>query len=61
MHAAVWFNISYRNINHPFIGNLSAAEDGNRRARTEGGCVGAGVGEKEKHIERARIEERRRV
>lgn len=29
-------NISYRNINHPFIGNLSAVEDGNRRARTEG-------------------------
>ncbi len=24
-------NISYRNINHPFIGNLSAVEDGNRR------------------------------
>lgn len=29
-------NISYRNINHPFIGNLSALEDGNGRARTEG-------------------------
>ncbi len=45
-------NISYRNINHPFIGNLSAVEDGNRRARIRG------EGGKEKHIERVRIEER---
>lgn len=45
-------NISYRNINHSFIGNLSAVEDGNGRARIRGG------GEKEKHIERVRIEER---
>lgn len=29
-------NISYRNINHSFIGNLSAVEDGNRQARAKG-------------------------
>lgn len=44
-------NISYRNINHSVIGILSAVEDGNRRARM-------GVKEREKHIERVRIEER---
>lgn len=29
-------NISYWNINHSFIGNLSAVEDGNRQARAWG-------------------------
>lgn len=45
-------NISYRNINHSFIGNLSAVEDGNG----EGARIW-GEGKKEKHTERVRIGE----